>query len=1185
MKKLLALVLALVMSMSLVTISNAAFKDADKIDYKEAVDVMNAVGVFIGDEKGNFNAKDNLTREQAAKIIAYLELGEKAADALVGSATFTDVAATRWSAGFVSYCAQAGVVAGYDGKFDPAGQLTALQFGKMLLVEIGYDAKAAGLVGTDWAINTSKLLATTGLMDKIDGSVNQVLTREKAAQMTLNALKTPTVEYATKGSNITVNGAEINFGASTPTYVTNTIAKEQTISKDKLTNSGEYTIELGEKLYKKLVLSDTTDAFGRPTRTWTFENKKVGEYVKDADLEYTAGTDYEVVYADLGLTKSAKITEYYVDGKTTTPAAASVTKNDDDHKFGANGVLTQVWYDDDNNTVIVTEINTYVGKISAVTKASGSDERSVTINGLTKPGTLNKYETESFEKSDLISYTAAYDKATGRYDVQSAAILEKSTTGLLTKWNGKAIVGTVGDSKNNFTVDSETYKYSANFYVVDENGAASQIYNFDVNKADVDVYLDAYGYALYIAGVEGTKNYATVIGVGSTNPYGDRTTGVTLLLPDGTQKAVTAKLKTGSTLTGGNLVNNYIGDIVTYVEKNGVYELTVQDNYDTTAASIGTNATFTNGKSELKLGSKYYYATSETIFMVATKDGSDVAYNVYTGYANMPSIDTTKGITGFAVKTSNDYTNQVEVVYISAINLAGISDVDTYFVKKANADIITDSTGSYYVLPAIVDGEETTVKVDATITTAGLNNNANEVFVAANNVIKDKNDIITSFTDVKNSNTFSATKTASNSGYQTGTVAANRVVLGLNYTGNKNTATFWAYNDKTNVYVVDEKYKTITVSAVASVADDTNDMVYASADTNTKVLKDVIIIEVPQNATPASGKFDPANPQKAYIDGYTVVIPKVDGKKVDNIANVLADNGYTVTGLMGTTVMANKNGVTYFFSENPAGTYEYWTVKVNGEVVEYVAKDDVSKLSNKDLYDKYNGNGTGFIWKSGNNPFAYAPYQNNAAALLMPAAYKNTAMVYETGYVALAKGSDSSLSSVTFENSATYAKVGSDVKVTVPNVAANTEVTLTYNTDKTAKGSNTTATTGNVVLTIPATEDITLVKVEKATTYAITLPTITPKNGVSVELEGPAKAVAGDTVTVTAKLTGKATADTTFTLTDLETAYANTFDKVTKSGKGTLKIDKDADFGSVGLNVQFTFTMPESTKDIQGSLS
>ena len=82
----------------------------------------------------------------------------------MGGATFTDVASTRWSAGFVGYCAKAGVVAGYDGKFDPAGQLTALQFGKMLLVEIGYDAKAAGMTGTDWAINTSKLIATTGLL-------------------------------------------------------------------------------------------------------------------------------------------------------------------------------------------------------------------------------------------------------------------------------------------------------------------------------------------------------------------------------------------------------------------------------------------------------------------------------------------------------------------------------------------------------------------------------------------------------------------------------------------------------------------------------------------------------------------------------------------------------------------------------------------------------------------------------------------------------------------------------------------------------------------------------------------------------------------------------------------------------------------------------------------------------------
>ena len=65
MKKLLALVLALVMSMSLVTISNAAYSDKADIDLKEAVDVLSAVGVFEGSD-GKFDPKANLTREQAA---------------------------------------------------------------------------------------------------------------------------------------------------------------------------------------------------------------------------------------------------------------------------------------------------------------------------------------------------------------------------------------------------------------------------------------------------------------------------------------------------------------------------------------------------------------------------------------------------------------------------------------------------------------------------------------------------------------------------------------------------------------------------------------------------------------------------------------------------------------------------------------------------------------------------------------------------------------------------------------------------------------------------------------------------------------------------------------------------------------------------------------------------------------
>ena len=77
MKKFLSLVLALVMTMSLVTVSAGAkdFSDSTKIQYKEAVDVMSAVNVISGYAEGDFRPSATLTRGAAAKIICNLILG------------------------------------------------------------------------------------------------------------------------------------------------------------------------------------------------------------------------------------------------------------------------------------------------------------------------------------------------------------------------------------------------------------------------------------------------------------------------------------------------------------------------------------------------------------------------------------------------------------------------------------------------------------------------------------------------------------------------------------------------------------------------------------------------------------------------------------------------------------------------------------------------------------------------------------------------------------------------------------------------------------------------------------------------------------------------------------------------------------------------------------------------------
>ena len=670
MKKLLALVLALVMSMSLVTISNAAFKDADKIDYKEAVDVMNAVGVFIGDEKGNFNAKDNLTREQAAKIIAYLELGEKAADALVGSATFTDVAATRWSAGFVSYCAQAGVVSGYDGKFDPAGQLTALQFGKMLLVELGYDAKAAGMVGADWAINTSKLMAKAKLMDGIDGSVNQVLTREQAAKMSLNALKAPTVVYDTKGSSLTVNGAEINFGASEAKYNTSDVAADQNISEKKLT-SGEYTVELGEKLYPKLVLVDgdyaeAYDAFLRPADTWYYKNQKIGTYAWTPDLTYTKSVSASELYMDLGISTVAngkKASYVAVDGvRNATQESYLIQKSNTTDKFGGNGVLTEVYKDD--NFVYIVEINTYVGDVSAVSAGTKTQNAYVTIANRGN-GTSGTYETTDFAVDDVVLYTYSYKLDGAKYEgIQSVTKAAAKITGNLSEV-------TLG---KNATVGSTKYDFSKKI---------ANVADTTMLKYDVDVILDSYGYAIDIQPTNTNTAYAYVLNVKADAGDFNSTTKAELLFTDGTTQVVSLNNKKGdnqvfdkdSTATSdyssstdhGDIIR--VGDIVKYqVSNNGKYTL------DRVAAANGAALAQTSGFVSTMPAASHTVATTngsyqftfnnaannkangKTLFLVAPKNGTGTVYTVYEGIKNVPSITTSAAVNSIVKKgESNEY--------------------------------------------------------------------------------------------------------------------------------------------------------------------------------------------------------------------------------------------------------------------------------------------------------------------------------------------------------------------------------------------------------------------------------------------------------------------------------------------------------------------------------------------------
>ena len=102
MKKFLSLVLALIMTMSLVTISAGATEyrdltDKDEIQYEEAVAVLNRIGVITGYEDGSFRPETELTRGAAAKIIVSLMIGPDAASARVPTPTFPRATPSRAS--------------------------------------------------------------------------------------------------------------------------------------------------------------------------------------------------------------------------------------------------------------------------------------------------------------------------------------------------------------------------------------------------------------------------------------------------------------------------------------------------------------------------------------------------------------------------------------------------------------------------------------------------------------------------------------------------------------------------------------------------------------------------------------------------------------------------------------------------------------------------------------------------------------------------------------------------------------------------------------------------------------------------------------------------------------------------------------------------------------------------------
>lgn len=419
-KKVLALVLAVVMIMGVVTVASAkTYKDADKEAYKtyaDAIDALSSLKILDGFEDGEFKADRTFNRAQAAKIVAIVHnaaTNGKIKDQTAISALYSNAqnpfvdCNTSWALPYINYCRITGLADGMTATtYAPKRELTGVQWLKLMLTTLNFDTAKEGYTGTGWDVNVlnraNEVGLTAGLAD--DWKAIAPIKRGEAAQILYNALTKYLVEYGQLVKN--------NYDTTGKYYKTAFISNEQ------VAKSG-YT--LGAKM--GITIERATDDFRRPGYAWSYGSwaafymdAPVNSYTKavsaceilknDMKVSETSGKSVKLNGHVKGEVKAGEsgwentyATELKVDGKATKGTAlnyfavdgrkyaygaedyAGITLSHDQDKncqtvsgswwnaqFGGQGDLTQVFKTEDG--WVITTIHTFLAEVTKVNKTN-----------------------------------------------------------------------------------------------------------------------------------------------------------------------------------------------------------------------------------------------------------------------------------------------------------------------------------------------------------------------------------------------------------------------------------------------------------------------------------------------------------------------------------------------------------------------------------------------------------------------------------------------------------------------------------------------------------------------------------------------------------------------------------------------------------------------------------------------
>ena len=728
-KRALSLALASVMLLGMMVVGTgaASYPDVDSEDHLEAIGVLEMLDIMTGDDQGNFNPDKTVTRNEMAVIMCKL-LGLTPG----GSHPFTDV--PDWASPYVAACYANGITGGTSATtYSGDDGVTTVQGALMLLKPLGY-FQYQGEFGGNWETATIRRANQVDMFDDVNSTVYAPMTRNDVAQMVLNALEA-TMVMVTEEGGIQVDGNGMSVVVN-PTYKYEDADDLTGVNYNNANQQNGYngygTRELCEDLYGNALKKSIgqTDDFQRPAVVWTYKTKSVTA-PEEPTLTYTAAVAGRDIYADMGRTNvtSNEVTAY-IDGVKVTKAAVGTAGAIIDNQFaisanetskiGGNGILTEVYYDQDTGSVDIVMVSNYAAVVNDVTenKNGGYD---IDLVGESKVFNSNT----TYAEETVVVYTKTI---TGNNISTYADAKAATTSEIKTMYEADMITGTVTRVKDadNFSLDGTGYSYAKMF----NDSVDDKLDATDVNYT-TDVYLDAAGNVVMLGNVGAGTNYAVVVDSRSADwTKGDKE--VKLLFTDGSVDIVTVSDKSDAIT---------VDSLYTYTRNSDdVYTLTLKKNL--AASDVDTKLSGEQGKATVTIAGKEYYANSKTEFLYYNRDTD--SYSAWTGIANYPGFS--NGTVKYNYAVDGTVNGTLKAVYISAASdvLEGSETTSFIYVKGDEKVIIDADLGNFYELKAVVDGEITSVMVAAEAYPASS--------VMVNKINVNDDDVITSLTPVTNTN-------------------------------------------------------------------------------------------------------------------------------------------------------------------------------------------------------------------------------------------------------------------------------------------------------------------------------------------------------------------------------------------------------------------------------------------------